>query len=250
MDQFKNPYESHEHSLQILELLYGYDTFLDSLEVICDMGCGSGLDTEWWATLETRDDPPQPRNYTVYAIDQNISQVEQHVRDLPNVKLLEGDFEKRILPRKVDLMWAHNVFQYAINPMETLKNWSLELNTNGMLVMSLPQSMTYVYNGLNFRTMHYNYFNYNICNLMYMLAVNGFDCNDAYFYKNVNNNWIHLAVYKSLDPMDPKTTNLYHLAEKGLLHPSAVNSLNTYGYIRQEDIIYPWLDKDFYLIRT
>jgi hypothetical protein len=134
--------------------------------------------------------------------------------------------------------------------METLRNWSLELNTNGMLVMSLPQSMTYMYNRLNFITMNYNYFNYNICNLIYMLAVNGFDCNDAYFYKNVNNNWIHLAVYKNFEPMDPKTTNLYQLADKGLLHPSVVGSLNRYGYIRQEDIIYPWLDKDFYLVRT
>lgn len=250
MDQFKNSYESHEHSLQILELLYGYDSFLDSIEVIADMGCGEGLDANWWATLETRDEPPIPRNYLVYAIDKDVSKVENRVKELPNVKLIEGDFEKKLLPRKVDLMWAHDVFQYAINPMETLKNWSMQMNTNGMLVMSLPQSMTYVYNQLNFRTTHYNYFNYNLCNLIYMLAVNGFDCNDAYFYKNVNNNWINLAVYKSFDPMDPRTTSLYDLADKGLLHPSVVNSLNTFGYIRQEDIIYPWLDKDFYLVKT
>jgi hypothetical protein len=83
-----------------------------------------------------------------------------------------------------------------------------------------------------------------------MLAVNGFDCNDAYFYKNVNNNWIHLAVYKSIDPMDPRTNNLYHLSEKGLLNPSIFESLNQFGYVRQEDIIYPWLDKDFYLVKT
>ena len=250
MDQFKNAFESHEHSLQTLELIYGYDSFLDSLEVICDMGAGAGLDAEWWATLHTREDPPTPRNYTVFAVDRDIGKIQPQVKELPNVKCIEGDFEKRLLPRKVDLMWAHDTFQYALNPLETLKNWNLQMNVNGMLVMTLPQNMTYVYNRLNFRTVSYNYHNYNICNLVYMLAVNGFDCRDAYFYKNVNNNWIHAAVYKSCDPMDPATTSLYDLAEKDLLHPTVVESLNTYGHIRQEDIVYPWLDKDFYLVKT
>jgi hypothetical protein len=50
--------------------------------------------------------------------------------------------------------------------------------------------------------------------------------------------------------MDPAATSLYDLAEKKLLHHTVVNSLNTYGYIRQEDIVYPWLDKDFYLVKT
>lgn len=250
MGQFKNAYESHDHSLQTLELIYGYDSFLDSINVIADMGCGEGLDTEWWATLETRDDPPRPRNYEVYAVDKNISLVSNNIQALPNVKLIEGNFEQRVIPRKVDLMWAHDCFQYAVNPLETLKNWNLSMNVNGMLAIALPQSMTYIYNKLEFRIENYNYFNYNVCNLIYMLAVNGFDCRDAYFYKNANTNWIHAVVYKDREPMDPATTSLYDLAEMNLLHPSVVTSLNTYGYIRQEDIIYPWLDKDFYLVRT
>ena len=80
-----------------------------------------------------------------------------------------------------------------------------------------------------------------------MLAVNGFDCNDAYIMKNANDPWMHLAVYKSpVEPMDPTTTSLYDLAELNLLHPSAVNSLTQWGYLRQEDLIYPWLNRDWY----
>ena len=48
MALFKNPEESHAHSLGILNLLPEYDTFLDSLTVIADMGCGAGLDARWW----------------------------------------------------------------------------------------------------------------------------------------------------------------------------------------------------------
>ena len=247
MTQFANHYISHEHSLEILNLLYGYDSFLDSLSVIADMGCGSGLDAQWWATLETRDEPVEPRNYKVYAVDRDLSRVDDDVRQTPNISWLEYDFEQEsILPQKVDLMWTHNAFQYAVNPLVTLANWNKQINTNGMLVMAIPQSINYIYGKINFRTDSHVYYNYSIANLVYMLAVNGFDCRDAYFYKNVESNWLYLAVYKSMEPMDPKTTSLHDLADKGLLHDSILNSLNKYGYINHDDIVYPWLDKDFY----
>jgi SAM-dependent methyltransferase len=251
MTQFTNPHYSHEHSLEILNLLYGYDSFLDSLEVICDMGCGSGLDAQWWATLETRDDPPEPRNYKVFAVDRDLSRIDPDVHDTPGIKWLNYDFEDEyILPVATDLIWSHDSFQYALNPIKTLANWSKQLNNNGMLVMALPQSMNYVYNRLTFKTESYNYFNYNISNLVYMLAVNGFDCRDAFFYKNINSDWIYLGVYKNEEPMDPAKTSLYDLVDKNLLHDSVIDSITRFGHIRQQDIVYPWLDKDFYQAKT
>lgn len=247
---FRNPYYSHEHSLEILNLLYSYDSFLDSLTVIADMGCGAGLDAQWWATLETRDDPPESRNYHVYAIDRDLSKVEPEVRETPGVRWLERDFQTIEIPERVDLLWSHDAFQYATNPLQTLAQWNSQMNQDGMLLMSLPQNINYVYNKLQFKTYNYSYFNYTIPNLVYMLAVSGFDCRDAYFYKNIHSNWINLAVYKSMDPMDPTTTSLFDLAQKGLLHDSCIASLNTHGHIRQEDIVFPWLDKDFYQVNT
>mgnify|MGYP003704878173 CR=1 FL=1 len=76
---FKNPQESHEHSLDVLKMLYEYDSFLDSLKVIADMGCGSGLDVEWWAKLTTRDEPPDPHDYLVYAVDRDTSKIEKEL---------------------------------------------------------------------------------------------------------------------------------------------------------------------------
>ena len=92
MEQFKNAYESHDHSRQILDLIYGYDSFLDSLEVVADMGCGAGADTDWWARLETRDDPPEPRNYLCYAVDRQ-PRLESAISALPNVKIFDKNFE-------------------------------------------------------------------------------------------------------------------------------------------------------------
>jgi SAM-dependent methyltransferase len=251
MTQFANPHLSHDHSLEILNLLYGYDSFLDSLTVIGDMGCGAGLDAQWWATLETRDDPPEPRNYRVYAVDRTFNKVDEEIRATENIRWIEGNFEEYgILPELLDLVWSHDSFQFVTSPLHTLSVWNKQMNTNGMLVMALPQTINYTYNRLTFRTHSYSYYNYNISNLVYMLAVNGFDCRDAYFYKNAETDWIYLAVYKAEGPMDPSTTSWFDLADKKLLHPSVVDSLNRYGHVRQEDIIYPWLDKDFYRAKT
>jgi len=46
--------------------------------------------------------------------------------------------------------------------------------------------------------------------------------------------------------MDPKTTSWYDLADLNLLNDSVMNSLNKYGYVKQEEIITTWLDKDFH----
>jgi hypothetical protein len=43
---------------------------------------------------------------------------------------------------------------------------------------------------------------------------------------------------------------MFELAERGMLHDSVVQSLNNYGYVKQEEIVYPWLDKDFYQAKT
>ena len=87
MGLFKNYQESYDHTQFIRDLLYQYDTFLDSLEVIADFGCGDGSNIEWWAKLETRDDPPEPRNYLCYAVDKNITKIKNEVRSLSNRKM-------------------------------------------------------------------------------------------------------------------------------------------------------------------
>lgn len=248
MAQFKNAQESHNHSLEVLNILYEYDSFLDSLEFVADYGCGFGLDTQWWATLKTRDDPPEPRNYKVYAIDKDKSKVSPDILKTPNVHFFNADFDSGdlVIPRKIDFLWCHNSFQYVTSPITTLKNWNSNMNVNGMMILIFPQQTHYAYNRLQSHGHNYSYFNHNIVSLMYMLAVNGFDCNDAYFKKEENSPWLYAAVYKSdIEPMDPKTTSWYNLADKNLLNDSVVSCLNKYGYVKQEEIVVNWLDKDF-----
>jgi len=247
MEQFSTPYDSHAHSLSTaLNYLYLYDDFMDNIEVVADMGCGAGLDTHWWATRETRDEVPEPQDYLCYAVDIDTDKIEPTVLEHSNIIPISGNFETRVIPRQVDLMWCHNSFQYAVNPLNTLKVWNETMNVDGMLVITMPMTQSYQYNRLKTRSVDRCYYNYNICNLMYILAVNGFDCRDSYFDISANNPWISAAVYKSdQEPLDPATTTWHDLVELKLVNDSVASSLNKYGYVAQEELIFKWLDQDW-----
>lgn len=238
----------NRRSLRILHQLYEYDSFLDSLTTVADMGCGSGEDITWWANLTTRDDPPVPHNYRCFAIDndeRNLSKIPDH----PNITKLNRDFTKPCLSAPVDLMWAHDSFQYSKNPLDTLRLWNEQLNINGMLILSVPQHSGVEYNRYYSRTYSGCFYHYTPTLLIYMLAVNGFDCRDAYLLKRFNDTWIDMAVYKSdIAPMNPDTTSWLDLIDTGLLHPTVMNSIVTHGYLRQEDMLYPWLDRENYFV--
>jgi hypothetical protein len=80
-----------------------------------------------------------------------------------------------------------------------------------------------------------------------MLAVNGFDCNDAYFMKEAEEPWLHAAVYKTgIEPMDPRTTSWADLARLELLNGSMVKCVNRYGKLNEDELIFKWLDQDFH----
>jgi hypothetical protein len=82
-----------------------------------------------------------------------------------------------------------------------------------------------------------------------MLAITGFDCRDAYFYRKENSPWLYAAVYASEHGPMPDAT-WYDLAERNLINDSMIASVNRYGHARLEDTIVAWLDKDFYQITS
>jgi hypothetical protein len=241
--------DNYHDSWATRKLIYGYDTFLESLTTICDMGSGNGADIQWWANLESKDDSPQPYNYKCFAVDKDQARLDSFP-DHKNIKKINKDFTKeRILPTDIDLLWSHDSLQYSHNPLETLRLWNEQMSLNGMMVLHVPQSNG-VHNGKYYAHNESGcYFNYTPVSLIYMLAVNGFDCNDFYLLKAWQDPWIKIAVYKSdIKPMDPQTTTWYDLADKELLHPSIVASINRRGYPLQEEIITPWFDRENYYI--
>jgi SAM-dependent methyltransferase len=237
------------HSLETLEILRQYDTFLESIKHVADMGCGSGEDIRWWATLMNNNDTPEPYNFNCFAVDRDGSKLAE-VPDLKNIHKINRDYsDEHMFPISIDLIWAHDSLQYSTNPMQTLKRWNEAMTVNGMLILTVPQHSGVMYNQYYSRSYTGCFYHYTPTNLIYMLAINGFDCRDAYLLKKFNDPWINMAVYKTdIAPMDPTTTTWFDLIDKNLLHPTVVNSITSHGYLRQEDMLYPWLDKENYFV--
>jgi SAM-dependent methyltransferase len=242
---FRNPEESHQHSLQTLNWLYEHDDFMASIDTLIDLGCGAGQDLEWWATRTTRDDNPEPLNISCTGLDVNESL--QIARQYPNITYQKNDFEKLVYTpykKKYDVLWCHDAFQYVINPLETLKLWWSIAEPGAMLCIIVPQTTNLEHRRLSVTQPEGCYYHYTLTNLIHMLAVSGWDCSSGFFLKPINDNWLHAVVYRSdIEPMDPKTT-WYQLADSGLLPRSAAVSVLKHGHVAQNDLVLPWLDKN------
>jgi len=240
---FSTPESSHEHSLTILNALQEYDEFMESITNLVDLGCGSGLDVEWWATRTTREDNPQPLNINCVGVD--IANAIPAAKKYTNVTYQRTNFEEIVhTPKdhKFDVLWCHDAFQYCVNPVNTLIKWRDISSDGSMLVLTVPQ-LSMINNRPAFNQLSGEYFHYSLVSLMHMLAVTGWDCNSGYFRKLPDSPWVTAIVYKSdIGPMDPRTTTWYDLADSGLLPESAVKSIIAHGYLKQEDLLIEWLD--------
>ena len=207
------------------------------------MGCGEGRDTEWWATRTTRDEQRRPLNIKCTAIDQ-LKKIDI-ARKYPNVQYQRQDMEQPILnQRRFDVIWCHDSFQYVIDPFATLRNWREAMTDNGMLVIVVPQMCEMEHRDFAYDQRDFCYWSWTMVNLIHVLAVSGFDCAGGHFFKRPDDPWLHAAVYRSEhDPMDPRSTRWYDLMEKKLLPESAAISVTKHGYLRQRDLVLPWLDK-------
>ena len=243
---FRNAEESHAHSLQTLDVLFEHDDFMSSIDSVIDLGCGSGIDLEWWATRTTRDENPIPLNIDCTGVDlhNNLSLTKRYT----NVRYQQTDFETSIVlgkKNKFDVLWCHDAFQYAIDPMGTLSHWWNIANDSAMLVIVVPQTTVMAQRSQAFYQPSGCYYHHTMVSLMHMLAVSGWDCASGFFLKRPNDPWIHAAVYKSSHaPMNPRQTSWYDLIEKKLLPESAETSIMKHGYLRQQDLLIPWLDKN------
>lgn len=243
---FGNSEQSHAHSRQTLDVLYEHDDFMQSVGRVADLGSGSAaLDAIWWASATTRDDSPQPLQIQVLAVD-------QHETFLPgklhkNLSYQRTDLEIWCKTKRgYDVLWCHDTFQYMINPLQCLANWWHVAAEHGMLALIVPQTTNLEFNTEAFDLPSGCYYNHTLVSLIYMLATTGWNCNAGFFRKQPGDPWLHAVVYRSRQqPRDPRHTTWYDLMASGLLPESAVKSINRHGYLRQRDLVLPWLDKSF-----
>lgn len=243
--KFLTPEQSHAHSLQTLNMLYEYDDFMMSIDTLVDLGCGTGLDLEWWATRTTRDENPIPLNIKCTGVDM-FDQLPM-ARKYANIIYQKNNFEEEVRApnkNKYDVLWCHDAFQYCINPINTLSSWRNISNPGAMLALTVPQTTNFEANRSIFTQADGCYYHYTLINLIHMLAVAGWDCASGFFLKRPEDSFIHAIVYNSNhESMNPKITKWYDLVEKNLLPESVTKSVKRWGELHYEDLVLPWLDR-------
>lgn len=181
MSLFADHRASHEHSLLILEHLQEYNEFMESITTMVDLGCGSGLDLEWWATRMTREDNPKPLNINCTGVD--VIDTPNIAKKYSNITYQQTNFEETVHApknKKFDVLWSHDSFQYAINPVQTLNKWWHIASDGAMLILIVPQTTNMFRNKLAFIQESGAYYHYSIVSLIHMLAVNGWDCKSGF----------------------------------------------------------------------
>lgn len=239
---FDNAEQSHQHSLQTLNTLYEFDDFMKSVDTVLDLGCGSGLDMLWWSTRTTRDiDNPQPLNIRCTGVDLAEHCPTRH----PLITYRCRDFETDMdLPKKrFDILWCHDAFHYVADPYETLVRWRDRTDEKGMLVLVLPQTTNLVHNKQQFELLDGCNYHWTLPSLIRMLAITGWDCAGGFFRKPSDDPWLHAIVYKGQHDPFPKKTRWYDLADAGVLPESAIRSIDRRGYLSQQDLLLPWIDR-------
>jgi len=244
MSSFGSPHEKHEHSFKnVLSYMYEYDDFMDSVGRVIDLGCDvEATDMLWWANATTRDETQTPLGIKCVGVNtfeklnvkhSSISYQNHDIESLNRVK------------RTFDIVWCYDQLQYLLNPYQALSNWWHIAEKDAMLVIAVPQTVNTEYHIQEYNLSLGHKYHYTMPQLIYMLAVSGWDCRSGFFKKTPGDPWLYAIVYKSnVEPMDPKETNIYKLVEQTELLPQcAVDGIHKYGKLRQRDLVLPWLDK-------
>lgn len=196
----------------------------------------------WWSTRCTRDiKEPKPLNIRCTGVDLTEHCLTRH----PNITYRSRDFEGEMdLPTKhFDVLWCHDSFQYVRDPFATLVRWRERTNPNGMLALILPQTTNLVRNRQQFEALDRCHYHWTLPSLLYMLAVSGWDCARGAFLKRPDDPWIHAVVYRSESQPKGLGSRWYDLADAGLLPTSAAEGIRKRGYLSQQDLVLPWLEK-------
>ena len=224
---------------------------MESIGTVLDIGHGNGHDLNWWATRTIDIDDKTPLNIKCTGIDIDDTFDSKYTHH--NITTVKDNFEdSKLKHNQFDVIYAHNVLQYVVNPLQTLGHWWDLARDNAMLVIAVPSSTFIQYNTIIADQHSHDYYHWSLVSLIHHLAVNGWDCKDGFFKQERNSPWIYAVAYKqpNFKKLDYRTTTWFDLAEQELLPETAVDSLNQWNFVRQQDLKVMWLNKQIFDFRN
>ena len=235
-----NPASSNLHSRNYLEQIFQFEEMMESIDSVLDVGCAKGHDSSYWAEAGTVDEDGNllPLNIQVTAIDKENTFDDEYKHE--NIKFVQTDWIDFQSKEQYDVIWAHNVLHQAHDPLKFLHKMNSCCNLGGMMCLSFPTTINMFYGEPDIRIYDKATHHITIVNLIHMLALSGFDCNDAYFLKQPNSNIINALVYKETDKVyNYNDISIYELND--LLPLSMQDQLSRFGYLTNKRLFLTWL---------
>lgn len=223
-----------------------HHSFMGNLRKVAVMNDPLGADSAWFS--DYRSHPEQAKSQLTVTnfctkdetrVVHKRDNITTSINDMSNTSFKNDSF---------DFIWAANALQKSTNPMETITHWWNILKQDGMLVIGVPQT-NYIDDLGRWQVINKpgEYFNWNLINLIQVLAVCGFDCRDGHFKQKRHQDMIWAAVYKGTQqPLDPLDSSWYKLQELNLTPKTMDSSINRKGYPGWNDLKFNWLDGRVY----
>ena len=242
---FTTEQESHEHSLQTLEQLNEHYEFKTSVSNVLDIGCGRELlDLKYWANMTDEFDENNPgRRLNIDCVGLNKILIGPPAEK--NISVVQHDFNTEQgmgkFKKKFDVVWCHDVMQYSWSPLWFLNHVNKVTADGGMLYLCVPSTINTLYHRFESYTKSEYFSTFTITQLIYLLALNGFDTKDFYIKKEPYTDRIEVMTYKVSKPLDYSTT-WYQLMEKDLLTPNMGEIIFQKGYLTNQGLVTTWID--------
>lgn len=210
---------------------------------VLDVGCGLGIQAAWWAS---RRPPEKEDKFGIKA------STECHGVDLypPDAELVNKFYFKQedyhnlsFGNSQFDIVWSHFSLEYSPNPMKALAEWRRVCKDDGHLHITVPASFKKKFGKVHTELRPGQQSWFSITNLIYMLAYTGWLPREAHFQADIKRGILRGLVPANPDqatPLDPLTTNLYELAERGVFDRWVTAMINDRGTFDETNLVITW----------
>ena len=212
---------------------------------MADFGCGKGKDLEFWANMQVwNEDGTKDRylNFNCVGFDLHA---ENNVPSRKNIKYKNHDFntDNTVWSVPFDVVWCHNVMQSIYSPVEFLGRVNRTMAPGSMLYLCVPSTVTIYQNRFQNYTPAQNYHTFTVSQILYLLALNGFDVNDFYLQKEKYTDLIQILTYKEREPL-PYNTSWYEIADMNIVNDNLKSIIMHNGILSDQGIITKWVNGD------
>lgn len=216
----------------------------DQLLDVLDVGCGDGIQAEWWASRQ----PPDAEDR--YDIKPSV---ECHGVDLfpPSSDLVnkfyykQGDYHNLTYKdSQFDIVWSHFSLEYSPTPFKALAEWRRVCKPDGHLYLTIPGSFKKKFGRIHTGIKPGQQSWFTVPMLMYMLAYTGWSPKNSFFEQDFKNGVIRGLIAANPEQstaIDPVTTNLYEMAEKGVFNEWCNAMINDTGTFDESRLVITWV---------